>query len=113
MPTARSQRSRPDHKLLKTVTPERVHTTTVGDLLANRWQLAVQGAPGIEEAGCWTRPVASPEEEEPLVASDLPADHYQWSYDTLRGDRLEKFAVWSTTLAARCRHQFAAPLRHR
>src|SRR5215216_5892427 len=56
VPTARSQRSRPDHKLLKTVTPERVHTTTVGDLLANRWQLAVQGAPGIEEAGCWTRP---------------------------------------------------------
>jgi hypothetical protein len=29
--------------------------------------------------------------------------------NTLRSDRLEKFAVWSTTMAARCRHQFAAP----
>jgi hypothetical protein len=28
--------------------------------------------------------------------------------NTLRGDRLEKFAVWSTTLAARCRYQLAA-----
>jgi hypothetical protein len=33
--------------------------------------------------------------------------------NTLRGDRLKKFAVWSTTLAARCRHQFAASLRYR
>jgi len=29
--------------------------------------------------------------------------------NTLRGDHLEKFAVCSTTLAARHRHQFAAP----
>ena len=56
MPTARSQRSRLDRKLLKAVTPERVLTTTFGDLLANRWQTAVRGAPGMEEAGCWTRP---------------------------------------------------------
>ena len=38
------------------VTPNRVHTTTVSDLLANRWQMAVQGAPSMEEAGHWTRP---------------------------------------------------------
>src|SRR5512133_3272119 len=56
VPTARSQRSRPDHKLLKTVTPERVHTTTASDLLANRWQLAVLLPPGMRQAGCWTRP---------------------------------------------------------
>jgi hypothetical protein len=35
MPTARSQRSGLDRKPLKTVTPERVRTTTVSDLLAN------------------------------------------------------------------------------
>ena len=34
----------------------RVRTTTVGDLLANRWQTAVRSAPGTEEAGCWTGP---------------------------------------------------------
>jgi hypothetical protein len=33
--------------------------------------------------------------------------------NTLRGDRLERLAVWSATQAARCRHQFAASLRHR
>jgi len=57
VPTARSQRSRPDRKLLKTVTPERVRTTTASDLLANRWQLAVLLPPGMRQAGCWTRPV--------------------------------------------------------
>ena len=39
------------------VTPNRVHTTTFSDLLANRWQTAVRSAPGMEEAVCWTRPV--------------------------------------------------------
>ena len=38
------------------VTPNRVHTTTVSDLLANRWQMAVQGCPGMEQAGHRTRP---------------------------------------------------------
>ena len=56
MPTARSQRRRPDHKLLKKVTPERVHTTTASDLLANRWQLTVLLPPGMRQAGCWTQP---------------------------------------------------------
>ena len=46
----------PDRKLLKTVTPKRVHTTTASDLLANRWQLAVLLSPGMRQAGCWTRP---------------------------------------------------------
>jgi hypothetical protein len=55
-PTARSQRSRSDRKLLKTVTPERARSTAVSDLLANRWQLAVLLPPGMEEAGCWTPP---------------------------------------------------------
>jgi hypothetical protein len=36
VPTARSQRSRPDRKLLKTVTPERVHRP----LLVICWQIA-------------------------------------------------------------------------
>jgi hypothetical protein len=39
------------------VTPERVHMTTVSDPLANRWQMALQGCPGMEEAGYKTRPV--------------------------------------------------------
>src|SRR5215218_1620598 len=56
VPTARSQRSRPDRKLLKTVTPERVHTTTGRDPLANRWQLAVLLPPGLRQAGSSTRP---------------------------------------------------------
>jgi hypothetical protein len=55
VPTARSQRSGPDRKPLKTVTPERVHTTTVSDPLANRWQTAVRSAPSMRQAGCWTR----------------------------------------------------------
>ena len=56
MPTARSQRSGRDRKPLKTVTRERVHTTTVSDPLANRWQTTVASPPGMEEAGYWTRP---------------------------------------------------------
>jgi hypothetical protein len=52
VPTARSQRSGLHRKPLKTVTPERVHTTTISDPLANRWQMAVRSAPGMEEAGC-------------------------------------------------------------
>jgi hypothetical protein len=56
VPTARSQRSRPDRTLLKTVTPERGYTTTASDLLANRWQLAILLPPGMRQAGCWTRP---------------------------------------------------------
>jgi hypothetical protein len=56
VPTARSQRSGLDRKPLKTVTPERVHTTTVSDPLANRWQTAVRNSPSIEQAGRWTRP---------------------------------------------------------
>ena len=43
-------------KPLKMVTPNRVHTTTVSDLLANRWQTAVRSPPGMEEAGRDTRP---------------------------------------------------------
>ena len=45
-----------DRKPLKMVTPNRVHTTTVSDLLANRWQTAVRSPPGMKQAGCWTRP---------------------------------------------------------
>jgi hypothetical protein len=56
VPTARSQRSGLDRKPLKTVTAERAHTTTISDLLANRWQMALQGCSGMEEAGRWTRP---------------------------------------------------------
>jgi hypothetical protein len=56
LPTARSLRSREDRKPLNTVASKRVHTTTVGDLLANRWQMAVRSAPGMRQAGCWTRP---------------------------------------------------------
>ena len=41
---------------VKTVAPERVLTTTFGDLLANRWQTAVQDAPSMQQAGCKTRP---------------------------------------------------------
>jgi hypothetical protein len=37
--------------------PKRVHATTLSDLLANRWQTAVQSPPGMRQAGCWTRPV--------------------------------------------------------
>jgi hypothetical protein len=36
--------------------PERVPTTTLGDLLANRWQTAVRVAPGMCQAGHRTRP---------------------------------------------------------
>jgi hypothetical protein len=56
VPTARSQRSRPDRKLLKMVTPGACSSTTASDLLANRWQLAVLLPPGMRQAGCWTRP---------------------------------------------------------
>src|SRR5215208_1639101 len=56
VPTARSQRSGLDRKPLETVTPERVHTTTISDPLANRWQMAVRRVPGMQQAGCWTRP---------------------------------------------------------
>jgi hypothetical protein len=56
VPTARSQRSRPDRKLLKMVAPKRVRLTTASDLLANRWQPAVLLRPGMRQAGCWTRP---------------------------------------------------------
>src|SRR5919106_1826540 len=55
-PTARSQRSQPNRKPLKKVAPERAPATTVSDLLANRWQTAVRVAPGIRQAGYWTRP---------------------------------------------------------
>jgi hypothetical protein len=55
-PTARSQRSQPNRKPLKKVAPERALATTVSDLLANRWQTAVRVAPGIRQAGYWTRP---------------------------------------------------------
>jgi hypothetical protein len=37
---------------LKTVAPERVRTTTFGDLLANRWQTALGGPPSMRQAGC-------------------------------------------------------------
>ena len=57
LPTARSQRSGLDRKPLKMGTPERVHTTTVSDLLANRWQTAIRSPLSMEQAGCWTRPV--------------------------------------------------------
>src|SRR4029453_10026105 len=56
LPTARSQRSRLNRKPLKTVAPDRVHTTTLSDLLANRWQTVVRVAPCIRQAGYWTRP---------------------------------------------------------
>jgi hypothetical protein len=55
-PTARSKRGRPNAKPLKMVTPNRGHTTTVSDLLANRWQTAVEVAPGIDQGGYKTRP---------------------------------------------------------
>ena len=55
MPTARSKRGRPNAKPLKMVTPNRVHMTTVSDLLANRWQTAVRSLRGMKQAGCWTR----------------------------------------------------------
>src|SRR5215218_8330642 len=38
------------------VTPERVHTTTDNDLLANHWQTAVLLPPRMRQAGSWTRP---------------------------------------------------------
>jgi hypothetical protein len=56
LPTARSQRSRPNRKPLKMVAPNRDHTTTVSDLLANRGQTAVWVAPRMRQAGRWTRP---------------------------------------------------------
>src|SRR5918999_3288611 len=56
LPTARSERSRGDRKALRTVAAKRVRATTEDDLLANRWQTAVRGAPRIRQAGCWTRP---------------------------------------------------------
>jgi hypothetical protein len=56
VPTARSQRSRSNRKLLKTVSRERVRATTPSDLLANRWQMAARSPPGMRQAGCWTRP---------------------------------------------------------
>src|SRR5262245_239764 len=40
-PTARSKRGRPNAKPLKMVTPNRAHTTTISDLLANLWQTPV------------------------------------------------------------------------
>ena len=43
-------------KPLKLVGPERVLSTTVSDLLANRWQTAVRVAPRIRQAGRRTRP---------------------------------------------------------
>jgi hypothetical protein len=55
-PTARSKRGRPDAKPLKMVTPNRVHTTTISDLLANRWQTAVRSPRGMKQAGYKTRP---------------------------------------------------------
>jgi hypothetical protein len=51
------QRSRPDRKPLNMVASERVLTTTVGDLLANRWQATIRVAHHKGQAGCWTRPV--------------------------------------------------------
>jgi hypothetical protein len=36
--------------------PERGHVTTIGDLLANRWQTAVRVAPRMRQARCDTRP---------------------------------------------------------
>jgi Phage integrase family len=41
--------------------PTRCHVTCSDDyeprFLANLWQMAVGSAPGMQEAGCWTRPV--------------------------------------------------------
>jgi hypothetical protein len=55
VPTARNSRGRLNRKTHKMVAPESVRTTTISDLLANRWQTAVRVAPGIRQAGCWTR----------------------------------------------------------
>jgi hypothetical protein len=48
--------SRPDREPLKMVAANRVRATTLGDLLANRWQTAPRSPPSMQEAGCWTRP---------------------------------------------------------
>ena len=45
-----------ERKPLKLVTPNRVHTTTVSDLLANRWQTAIRSHPETGQAGPWTTP---------------------------------------------------------
>src|SRR5215203_289349 len=71
-----AQSTRP--QTLKTVTLECVHMTTANDLLANHWQLAVL-LPGMEQAGCWTRPellfgVEPPAGIEPATSS-LPWNH--------------------------------------
>ena len=49
-------RSREDREPLKKVDSKSARTTTVGDLLANRWQTAVEVAPGIDQGGFKTRP---------------------------------------------------------
>ena len=54
VPTARSQRSGLDRKPLKTVTPERVHTTA----LVTRWQIA--GKRQFRALRAWKRPAAGP-----------------------------------------------------
>jgi hypothetical protein len=56
LPTARSLHSREDRKPLKTVASKSARATTVGDLLANRWQTAVRNSSGVEEAWYETRP---------------------------------------------------------
>ena len=94
MPAARSQRSEPDRKPLKTVTPERVHTTTVSDLLANRWQIAIQGSPGMEEAGYKTRP-------ELLVWGGAPRRNR--TGDPILTMNLALTAVRTSVSAGRCR----------
>jgi hypothetical protein len=48
--------SRPDREPVKMVITYRVHTNTLSDLLANRWQPAVRNPPDMEQAGSWTRP---------------------------------------------------------
>ena len=51
-----SEPSRLRPKPLKMVTPERAHPTTIGDLLANRWQTAIRSHREMEQVGSWTRP---------------------------------------------------------
>src|SRR5829696_7633503 len=51
-----SEPSRLCPKQLKMVTPERAHATTIGDLLANRWQTAIRSHPETGQAGPWTTP---------------------------------------------------------
>jgi hypothetical protein len=53
-----AQRAWPtERKPLKMVTPNRVHSTTVSDLLANRWQTMVRSPRGMKQAGSLTRPM--------------------------------------------------------